>query len=89
VREQLREAGAQREHYAHLEQLNKDCVEKIESLKNKDVDLNLLKDAYDLIPSWIDAKSILNSPTVKAEIEKKRQQQLKNNQNSKGFGFKM
>lgn len=89
VREQLREAGAQREHYAHLEQLNKDSVAKIDGLKNKDIDLNLIKDAYDLIPTWISTQSILNSPAVKAEIEKKRQQQLKNNQNSKGFGFKM
>ncbi|QKF70471.1 hypothetical protein [Campylobacter geochelonis] len=87
VREQLREAGAQREHYAHLEQLNKDSVAKIDGLKNKDIDLNLIKDAYDLIPTWISTQSILNSPAAKAEIEKKKQQQLKNNQNSKGFGF--
>ncbi|CZE51535.1 hypothetical protein [Campylobacter geochelonis] len=88
IRSELKENHAERPHYAHLEKLNKDCVEKIESLKYKDIDLNLIKDAYDLIPAWIDAKSILNSPTVKAEIEKKRLEQLKNNQNLTGnFGF--
>ncbi|CZE48838.1 hypothetical protein [Campylobacter geochelonis] len=85
VREQLREAGAQREHYAHLEQLNRDCADKIESLKTKDVDLKLLEQTYDLIPNWISSKAILNSPQVATEIERKKK--LKLQQNSQNFGF--